>query len=163
MRHSITKPMQKALTGALLLGFSLLSACSSVQRPTPEAQALPANPPPSAHFEMAADPEQCLSEVECSLKTARTLLFVYDYAALGAPLIQRSGNQLVSPTDLNHREWPVVRIQLPEGGAQHFQFSSTCLARQCRYPAAELHSIYRRYLSGEPCVLPGDPRRNCRL
>lgn len=162
MEHSITKPIQKTLTGALLLGFSLLTACSSLQKPTPEAQGLPANQPPSAHFEMATDPQQCLSEVECSLKTARTLLFVYDYAALGAPLMQRTDHQLSSPTDLRHRDWPVVRIQLPRMQGE-FAFSSACLARQCRYSSAELLSVYRRYLAGEPCVLPGDARRNCAL
>lgn len=154
--------MKKTLTRVVLLGCSLLTACSSSSTaPTPVSIATPQAS--EGHFVMASDPEQCLSNVECSLKTARTLLFVYDYAALGAPLMQRTGSQILSPTNLKQRDWPVVRIQLPEDGAQHFQFRSACLARQCRYSAEELHNIYRRYLAGEPCVLPGDPRRNCEL
>jgi len=81
IKHSITKPVPKAPLGILLLGLTLLTACSSPQpRTAPE--------PFATSTAVASDPQQCLSEVECSLKTARTLLFVYDYASLGAPLMQ---------------------------------------------------------------------------
>ena len=140
----------------LALSACLLTACSTSTPPSPVTVSEASAP----KFSMASDPQHCLSAIECSRKTARTLLFVYDYAALGAPLMQRTGNQLVSPTDLTRRQWPLVRIQLADAG-QSFQFRSSCLQRQCRYSQEDLLQIYRRYLAGEPCVLPGDPRRHC--
>ena len=145
---------------AVLAPGALLAGCAS-QAPVapPVADAAPV----VEIHQPAVDPQACLSSIDCSLKTARTLLFVYDYAALGAPLPERNGRELSTPSHRARGEWASVRILLPVAEDSRFHFSTACLSRQCRYSAAELDSIWRRYLAGEACVLPGDARRKCDL
>ena len=140
----------------------LLTGCAS-HAPAPEARPQEPEAAPATAPVVAADPQRCLTSIDCSLKTARTLLFVYDYAALGAPLPERNGSLISTPSDAEHGQWPAISIRLPVAQDSRFLFSSVCLARQCRYSSNALQEIYRRYLAGEPCVLPGDKRRNCKL
>lgn len=151
---------------AALAASSLLAGCASqTSVPATPVAAVPQAPAPQVPDGPAADadPQACLSSIDCSLKTARTLLFVYDYAALGAPLPERNGRELSTPSHRARGEWASVRILLPVAEDSRFHFSTACLSRQCRYSAAELDSIWRRYLAGEACVLPGDARRKCDL
>lgn len=142
----------------LLLAIGLLAGCagqSSSESPVAVASAL--------RSRVAVDPQICQNRIDCSLKSARTLLFIYDYAYLSGLRPERQGNLIFIPGEAGPGRWPVIRIHLaaPEGG--HFRFEGACLLRQCRYSGGELLTVYRRYLIGEPCVLPGDPQRNCRV
>lgn len=141
----------------VFLAISLLAGC--VSRPFGEP---PAAGAPAVRPGVAEDPQTCQNSIDCSLKSARTLLFVYDYAYLSRLRPEREGNLIFMPGDAARGEWPAIRIRLPEADSR-FRFDSICLRQQCRYSRAELQAIYRRYLAGEPCVLPGDPRRDCRL
>ena len=66
---------------------------------------------------VTSDPQQCDSRVECTSKTSRTLLFVFDYAAAGAPLVQRDGRWLFTPADTPGSDWPALYLRLAE--AEH--------------------------------------------
>lgn len=130
-----------AVLGVVLL----LAACAA----PPVAQA-----PAVVAVAAAPDPQQCGSQAECTTKTARTLLFVFDYAAAGGALVQRQGRALFTPADAPRGEWPALAIQLAEPRASRFEFSSQCQAQHCRYSAEQLLQLYRAYLDGRPCSLP---------
>ncbi|HEX5841322.1 MAG TPA: hypothetical protein VFY62_02470 [Pseudomonas sp.] len=107
-----------------------------------------------------SDPQQCLSRAECSTKVSRTLLFVFDYAALGAPLLQRDGRLLFTPADAPASEWPALYIRLAEAERSGFGFNGQCRAQACRLQVEQLLQIYRSYLAGQPCAISAAP---CRL
>ena len=83
--------------------------------------------------------------------------------SLGAPLPERNGSLITTPSDADQGPWPAISIRLPVAQDSRFLFSSLCLSRQCRYTGSELQDISRRYLAGDPCAQPGDVRRNCKL
>ncbi|MBB2493896.1 putative periplasmic lipoprotein [Aquipseudomonas ullengensis] len=143
-----------ATLGAVLL----LAACA--QQPVVIA---PAVESPVARV-VDGDPQHCSSQAECTTKTSRTLLFVFDYAAAGGALVQRQQRWLFTPADAPQGEWPAIRIQLAEPLAGHFTFSAECQAQSCRYSAAELLRVYRSYLAGEACSLQlASAVHGCRL
>ncbi|PKM25142.1 MAG: hypothetical protein CVV09_13685 [Gammaproteobacteria bacterium HGW-Gammaproteobacteria-13] len=121
---------------ALLVGLTALAGCTS-QPPVSE--------PPIAMV-VASDPQRCDSRVECTTKTSRTLLFVFDYAAAGAPLVQRDGRLLFTPADAPVTDWPALYIRLAEAEQSAFAFN------------AQLLQIYRSYLRGQSCDFHVDAR-----
>lgn len=134
-----------------LLVLLLLSGC--VHSPPTEVTA----PAPVA----VMDPLYCGSRADCTTKVSRTLLFVFDYAAAGAPLVQREGQLLFTPRDAAPSDWPAIRIRLAEPVDSHFEFDAQCKVSQCRHDAAQLLRVYRSYLAGEPCSLQGDVIEGC--
>lgn len=108
--------------------------------------------PAPAVMPLVTDPQQCLSQVECTTKTSRTLLFVFDYAAAGGALVQRRERLLFTPADAPRGEWPAIYIRLAEPMAGHFDFNAECQTSSCRYTAAQLLQWYRDYLDGRPGV-----------
>lgn len=130
-RRSIINALLVPALGALLAG------CAG-QAPLPSA-------PPN-------DPQQCLSRAECTTKTSRTLLFVFDYAAAGAPLVQRDGRLLFTPADAPVTDWPAVYIRLAEAEQSAFAFNAQCRAIACRLTVEQLLQIYRSYLADKPCA-----------
>ena len=106
------------------------------------------------------DPQQCLSRAECSLKLSRTLLFVLDYAAAGAPLVQRDGRLLFTPADAPLSDWPALYIRLAEPQQSRFDFNAQCRLPACRLEVEQLLQVYRSYLVGRPCTFSATP---CRL
>lgn len=168
MSLRVTAALSAALATLLLTGcashapVSAPEAVATSAASTPEGEVAASVPVPATPV-VPADPQVCLSSIDCTLKTARTLLFVYDYAALGAPLPERNGSLITTPSDADQGPWPAISIRLPVAQDSRFLFSSLCLSRQCRYTGSELQDIYRRYLAGDPCALPGDVRRNCKL
>ena len=88
----------------LSVALVLLAGCASQP---------PVNEPP-APLAVASDPQQCDSRAECTSKTSRTLLFVFDYAAAGAPLVQRDRRLLFTPADGPVTYWPALYIRLAE-------------------------------------------------
>lgn len=131
-----------ALACAALLGCA--------QQPTAVAPA-PAAPP------VVADPQQCRSQAECTTKTSRTLLFVFDYAAAGGALLERRERLLFTPAEAPPSDWPALRIHLAEPVDSRFEFNAQCRGQGCRYSDQQLLRIYRSYLAGQPCAL-GDGR-----
>jgi len=106
--------------------------------------------PPSAP--LPSDPQQCLSRAECTTKTSRTLLFVLDYAAAGAPLVQRDGRLLFTPADASATDWPALYLRLAEAEQSAFAFNAQCRAIACRLTVEQLLQIYRSYLADKPCA-----------
>lgn len=107
---------------------------------------------PSRPLEMTADPQHCQSRAECSTKLSRTLLFVFDYAALGAPLVQRDGRLLFTPADTPLTDWPALYIRLAEPEQGRFDFNAQCRLPACHLEALQLLQIYRSYLADTPCA-----------
>lgn len=109
----------------------------------------PAAPPPRPPVDLPVDAQNCLTHQECTLKTSRTLLFVFDYAEAGAPLVVNENRVLSTPEKAPKKGWPAIRIQLaaPDGG--RFEFSSECLQKHCRIKDSRLLSCYRSYLDGK--------------
>lgn len=107
--------------------------------------------PPSAVV-VASDPQRCDTRAECTTKTSRTLLFVFDYAAAGAPLVQRDGRLLLTPADAPVSDWPALTIRLAEAEQSAFAFNAQCRAQACRLTVEQLLQIYRSYLADQPCV-----------
>ena len=109
------------------------------------------------------DPLRCYTRAECTTKVSRTLQFVFDYAAAGAPLVQREGRLLFTPEDAPASDWPAVQIELGGPVKGDFALSIECRQAPCRtYPAA-LQEAYRHYLVGDSCTWQGGlclpPRR----
>lgn len=127
---------------ALLVVLTALAGCAS-QSPVSE---------PPAPVAVARDPQQCDSRVECTSKTSRTLLFVFDYAAVGAPLVQRDGRWLFTPADAPLTDWPALTIRLAEAEQSAFAFNAQCRAQACRLTVEQLLQIYRSYLADKPCL-----------
>lgn len=126
---------------AMVMACSVLLGCA--QQPTAVAP-VPATTP------LASDPQQCLSQAECTTKTSRTLLFVFDYAAAGGALVQRQERLLFTPADAPRGEWPAIYIRLAEPMNGRFDFNAECQAPSCRYSAVQLLQVYRDYLAGQP-------------
>ncbi len=135
---------RRSIINALLVPAlcALLAGCAG-QAPLPSA-------PPSAP--LPNDPQQCLSRAECTTKTSRTLLFVFDYAAAGAPLVQRDGRLLFTPVDAPATDWPALTIRLAEAEQSAFAFNAQCRAIACRLTVEQLLQIYRSYLADKPCA-----------
>ena len=127
---------------ALLVGLTALAGCTS-QPPVSE--------PPVAVV-VASDPQRCDSRAECTTKVSRTLLFVYDYAAAGAPLVQRDGRLLFTPAGAPLSDWPAIYIRLAEAEQSAFAFNAQCRAQTCRLTIEQLLQIYRSYLADKPCA-----------
>jgi hypothetical protein len=101
---------------------------------------------------VASDPQQCATRAECTTKTSRTLLFVYDYAAAGAPLVQREGRLLFTPADAPGSDWPAIYLRLAEAEHSAFAFNGQCRVQACRLTVEQLLQIYRSYLADQPCA-----------
>ena len=97
----------------------------------------PVSGPPVSEV-VASDPQQCATRAECTTKTARTLLFVYDYAAAGAPLVQREGRLLFTPADAPGSDWPAIYLRLAEAEHSAFAFNGQCRAQACRLTVVQL-------------------------
>ncbi|UUY09753.1 hypothetical protein LRS11_06885 [Pseudomonas sp. J452] len=136
--------MPSIVRGALCAAVLALVGCA--QQPVVVAPAPAATP-------LETDPQQCLSQAECTTKTSRTLLFVFDYAAAGGALVQRQGRLLFTPADATRGEWPAIYIRLAEPMAGRFDFNAECQTPRCRYSAAQLLQVYRDYLAGKPGAL----------
>jgi hypothetical protein len=108
---------------------------------------------------VAVDPQQCVTRAECSTKLSRTLLFAFDYAAVGAPLVQRDGRLLFTPADAPVSDWPAVYIRLAEAERSQFAFNAQCRGQACRMSVTDLLQVYRSYLLGRPCpfMVNGEP------
>lgn len=107
---------------------------------------------------VTSDPQQCATRAECTTKTSRTLLFVYGYAAAGAPLVQRDGRLLYTPVDVPGSDWPALYIRLAEAEHSAFAFNAQCRAASFRLTAVQLLQVYRSYLLGQPCEFHADAR-----
>lgn len=142
---------------AVVIACAVLLGCA--QQPAAVAPApAPAAPAP------VVDPQQCLSQAECTTKTSRTLLFVFDYAAAGGTLVQRQQRLLFTPADTPPGQWPAIYIRLAEPMSGRFDFNAECQVQTCRYSRAELLRVFRSYLQGEPCSLLQEPAvKGCRL
>lgn len=134
----------------LLVALVLLAGC--VSRP-PVSEPVATVPP-------VADPQHCGERAECTTKVSRTLLFVFDYAAAGAPLVQRDGRLLFTPADAPASDWPAVYIRLAEAEQSRFAFNGQCRVSACRLSVEQLLAIYRSYLADQPCAFSAAP---CRL
>lgn len=134
---------------ALIAGVLLMGCSQTPVAPTPV--------PPGAP---ASDPQHCGERAECTTKLSRTLLFVFDYAAQGAPLLQREGRLLFTPADAPASDWPAVYIRLAEAEQSRFDFNGQCRASACRLSVEQLLAIYRSYLADQPCAFSAAP---CRL
>ncbi|MGB4072534.1 hypothetical protein [Pseudomonas sp.] len=122
----------------------LLTGCAS-QTPQPVQ-------PPAAGGAPQSDPQRCVVRAECTTKTSRTLLFVFDYAAAGAPLVQREGRLLFTPADAPLTDWPALYIRLAEAEQSRFAFNGQCRGQACRIEVEQLLQIYRSYLANKPCA-----------
>ena len=127
---------------ALLVGITALVGC---------AHQPPVSGPP-VNVVVASDPQQCATRAECTTKTSRTLLFVYDYAAAGAPLVQREGRLLFTPADAPGSDWPALYLRLAEAEHSAFAFNGQCRVQTCRLTVEQLLQIYRSYLADQPCA-----------
>lgn len=131
------------------LGAAVLALAGCAQQPGID---VPVTDPVTAQAH--TDPQRCTSQAECTTKTARTLLFVFDYAAAGGALVQRQGRDLFTPADAPRSDWPAIAILLAAPRDSRFEFSSQCQASPCRYSAEQLLQLYRAYLDGAACSLP---------
>ncbi len=122
---------------------ALLVGCAGPARLTPVPLAAP----------LPSDPQACLTRAECSIKLSRTLLFVFDYAAAGAPLVQREGRLLFTPADAPVTDWPALYFRLAETEQSAFAFNAQCRATACRLTVEQLLQIYRSYLADNPCPI----------
>ena len=134
--------MLRALLCVLLLTF--LAGCSL-------RQAAPVAPSPKPPVDLPADAQNCLTHQECTLKTSRTLLFVFDYAEAGAALVENENRVLSTPEKAPKQGWPAIRIQLADPDGGRFEFSSECRQKRCRIKDSRLLSCYRSYLDGQTC------------
>lgn len=134
--------MLRALLCVLLLTF--LAGCSL--RP-----AAPVAPSPKPPVDLPADAQNCLTHQECTLKTSRTLLFVFDYAEAGAALVENENRVLSTPEKAPKRGWPTIRIQLADPDGGRFEFSNECRQKRCRIKDSRLLTCYRNYLDGKAC------------
>lgn len=128
----------------ILAAILLLAGCAGQARNAP--------PSPAAALPVA-DPLHCSARAECTTKVSRTLLFVFDYAAAGAPLVQRRERLLFTPPEAPASDWPVLRIQLAEPVDGRFAFAAECRSSTCRYTPEQLLRVYRSYLADQPCSL----------
>ncbi|MGY8829494.1 MAG: hypothetical protein ACKVIS_08080 [Pseudomonadales bacterium] len=126
----------------LFVVLTALAGCAS-QPPVPES---------AAPVPVASDPQRCDSRAECTTKVSRTLLFVLDYAAAGAPLVQRDGRLLFTPADAPLTDWPALYIRLAETEQSTFALNAQCRAQACRLTVEQLLQIYRSYLADQPCA-----------
>ena len=129
----------------LIALFALLAALAGCTH-QPSVSDPPVNVP------VASDPQQCATRAECTTKLSRTLLFVYDYAAAGAPLVQREGGLLFTPANAPVSDWPALYIRLAEAEHSAFAFNGQCQAASCRLTAVQLLQVYRSYLADQPCA-----------
>lgn len=136
----------------LLVALAILAGCAA----QPQLSA----PTASVPVVVTGDPQQCLDRAECTTKTSRTLLFVFDYAAAGAPLVQREGRLLFTPADAPVSDWPALYIRLAEAEQSRFDFNGQCRAQACRLTVEQLLQIYRSYLVDKPCAFSAS---RCRL
>lgn len=137
----------RRLIPALML---LLAGCAGhapAPAPAPEA------PPHKAAAQLPADAQNCLSHAECTLKTSRSLLFVFDYADAGAALVESEGRLLSTPAKAPRNGWPALRIQLADPDGGRFEFHSECRQKHCRISDERLLACYRDYLQGTTCRL----------
>lgn len=136
----------------LTLPFLLLAGCAGLHAPSRDVEEAAS---PSVARD-PADPQDCLARSDCTTKTSRTLLFVFDYAEAGGELVVRDGRRLETPPAPQRSTWPALRIQLAEPVNGRFEFESPCLRKSgkgCRYSQAMLLKVYRSYLVGKPCSL----------
>ncbi|SDI39498.1 hypothetical protein [Pseudomonas panipatensis] len=142
-------PLSRWLFPVLML---LLAGCADRAAPPPVSAPESASVPRVANT-LPADAQNCLNHTECTLKTSRSLLFVFDYAAAGGALVESDGRLLSTPPKAPRNGWPALRIQLadPEGG--HFDFHSECRQKRCRISNEKLLTCYRAYLDGQACPL----------
>ena len=131
--------------------FLLLAGCAGHSPSTPAPAE--STPSPSPVVSLPTDAQNCLSHTECTLKTSRTLLFVFDYADAGGALVESDGRLLSTPAKAPRNAWPVLRIQLAEPNGGHFDFHSECRQKHCRISDAKLLACYRDYLDGKSCRL----------
>lgn len=134
-------------TGFALLFLAVLSGCSLMRTAQPPA------PPPKPPVELPADAQNCLTHQECTLKTSRTLLFVFDYADAGAALVENENRVLSTPEKAPKNGWPAIHIQLADPDGGRFEFHSECRQKRCRIKASRLLNCYRSYLDGKSCRL----------
>ncbi|MHB9800063.1 hypothetical protein ACYCAX_19885 [Pseudomonas sp. MT3] len=134
--------MSMLRAGLAALSLVLLAGCSLLP---PGASA----PPPKPPVNLPVDAQNCLTHEECTLKTSRTLLFVFDYAEAGAALVENENRVLSTPDKAPKKGWPAIRIQLaaPDGG--RFEFTGECRQKRCRIKESRLLSCYRSYLDGK--------------
>lgn len=129
-------------SGVTTLMLALLAGCSL--HPTQ-----PPAPPPKPPVELPVDAQNCLNHQECTLKTSRTLLFVFDYAEAGATLVENDNRVLSTPDNAPKNGWPAIRIQLADPDGGRFEFHSECRQKRCRVKESRLLSCYRAYLDGK--------------
>ncbi len=129
----------------LIALFGLLAALAGCAHQPPVSE-------PPVNVVLTSDPQQCATRAECTTKTSRTLLFVYDYAAAGAPLVQREGRLLFTPADTPGSDWPAIYLRLAEAEHSAFAFNGQCRAQACRLTVEQLLQIYRSYLADQPCA-----------
>lgn len=130
--------------------FLTLALCAFLVGCTGQAT-LPAAPS-TPSVPLVSDAQRCLSRAECTIKLSRTLLFVFDYAAAGAPLVQREGRLLFTSADASVTDWPALTIRLAEAEQSAFAFNAQCRATACRLTVEQLLQIYRSYLADQPCA-----------
>lgn len=134
------------LKKGLLLGASLaLAACATPPQPPLETQV---STPRSDD-----DPLQCAEAAQCTLKVARALLFVFDYAEQGGALVERDGRRLATPAQVKASPWPHLAIELPKAQHSAFSFHSDCGVATCLWTKAQLSRAFARYLDGQRCLL----------
>ncbi|MFJ3052229.1 hypothetical protein [Pseudomonas nitroreducens] len=109
----------------------------------------PSPPPAKPPVELPVDAQNCLTHQECTLKTSRTLLFVFDYAEAGAALVENDNRVLRTPAKAPKQGWPAIRIELADPDGGRFEFSSECRQKRCRIKESRLLSCYRSYLDGK--------------
>jgi hypothetical protein len=129
----------------LIALFGVLAALAGCAHQPPVSE-------PPVNVVVTSDPQQCATRAECTTKTSRTLLFVYDYAAAGAPLVQREGRLLFTPADAPGSDWPAIYLRLAEAEHSAFAFNGQCRAQACRLTVEQLLQIYRSYLADQPCA-----------
>ncbi len=115
----------------LTLPFLLLAGCAGLHAPSRDVEEAAS---PSVARD-PADPQDCLARSDCTTKTSRTLLFVFDYAEAGGELVVRDGRQLETPPAPQRSTWPALRIQLAEPVNGRFEFESPACARAARVAA----------------------------